>query len=324
MMAVVLVLTGCSKQQWRKAQGSAWGTTYTVTYYSDRDLSDSIVAEMARVDSELSVFNPESNVSRINTGATDIMSPMTREIFQESRNINSLTDGMFDPTIGLLSELWGFGTKKYKPGEAVDSAAVAECLGAVGIADCTLSSDTHRIVKKRHDTRFDFGAIAKGSGVDCMANVLKRNKVKNYLVEVGGEMAVAGKSPKGEDWYVQIDSPKSGPAGHIALTKVYLTNCCVATSGNYRNTRDLPDGQRVGHIISPKTGYPVTTDVLSATVVAKQCVIADALATACMTMDSRSAMRLLSEARCIGALLQVSRPGGRIETLTYGSTFTAK
>ncbi|MDD6722647.1 MAG: FAD:protein FMN transferase [Bacteroidales bacterium] len=323
-VAAVLVLTGCSKEQWRKAQGSIWGTTYTITYYSDRDLGDSIVAEMSRVDKELSIFNPESNVSLINANKTDLLSPMTSEIFQESRNINKITDGMFDPTIGPLSELWGFGSTKRGPGQAVDSAAVQECLGAVGIDECTVSAKTLRIVKKREDTRFDFGAIAKGYGVDCVANVLKRNKVTNYMVEVGGEMAMSGHNPSGKEWYVQIDSPESGTSEHVALTRVHLTDCCVATSGNYRNTRTLADGQRVGHTISPVTGYPVQTDVLSATIVAKQCVIADALATACMTMNSDAALRMLAGSPCLSALLQVSRPGGRIETVTYGPAFAAK
>lgn len=320
MMTITLAVTGCADKQWRRAQGSAWGTTYTITYFGACDLGDSIVAEIARVDSELSMFNAESNVSRINAGITDIMTSMTAEVFRESVNLNAISNGMFDPTVGPLTELWGFGSKTFDPERAVDSSAVQHCLGAVGIADCALGADC-RVVKKRGDTRFDFGAIAKGYGVDCVANVLKRNGVTDYLVEIGGEMAMSGNGPSGDEWYVQIDSPESGSSGHVALTKVRLTDCCIATSGNYRNTRTLADGRRVGHIISPVTGYPVATDVLSVTIIAKKCVTADALATAAMAMGSDAALRMLSASPCISALLQVSRPDGTVATLTYGPTF---
>lgn len=184
------------------------------------------------------------------------------------------------PLVGPLVDLWGFGSPGDRP--EPDSAAVRRTLQLTGMNKTDMRGP---VVKRAPGMKFDFAAIAKGYGVDRVAEMLRRNGCENYLVEVGGDVAALGLNPRGEVWHVKIEMPDGGDGGSM----LELDDMCVATSGNYRNYRERPDGSRYGHTISPLTGYPVMTDVLSASVVAPTCATADALATACMAMGAEAA-----------------------------------
>ncbi|MDE6403474.1 MAG: FAD:protein FMN transferase, partial [Muribaculaceae bacterium] len=185
---------------------------------------------------------------------------------------------------------WGFGFGDQKS-TSPDDAVIDSVLATVGIADCHIVGDS--IVKKHPDTTFNFSAVTKGYGCDMIAAMFRRNGVGNYLIEIGGEIALNGHNRRGKPWRVMIDAPVDSVAGHRGLLTIEPEQGGVATSGNYRNYRDMPDGRRIGHTISAVTGRPVVTNTLSATVIAPDCATADALATACMAMHPDSAVSMI-------------------------------
>lgn len=285
MMSMMPVLLSCTRATEQHVDGVGWGTTFHVTYMGDKDLTDSVHAVIAAVDNSLSTFNEASLVSRLNADTAVVADAYLRDVFKLSQSLNDITGHVFEPTLGPVIDLWGFGPGKNKDG-VKDGCEVDSVMAMVGIDRCVMSNDT--IYKYHPGTQFNFGAIAKGYGVDLIAAMLARNGVKDYLVEVGGELAIAGASPSQREWTVMIDAPVDGSvAGHQGLCTVAVTDCCMATSGNYRNYYYDEAGRRISHTIDPRTGFPVATSTLSATVVAGDCATADALATASMVMTPR-------------------------------------
>ncbi len=274
------LVTGCNRQEYRRTEGAVWGTVYHITYKSDRNLDDSIVAEMQRVNMSLSTFEPRSTIARINAGITDTIDELFADVYLAAADVYDISGGMFDPTVGPLVNLWGFGSEGDRPEPEAFQVDSARAL--VGFGRTRLEGG--RVVCDTAGMRFDFASIAKGYGVDRVAAMLKRNGCDDYLVEVGGEIAAAGNNPSGKPWSIAIERPEEGSApGASVVSVVKLTDMCMATSGNYRNYRRRTDGSSYGHTINPLTGYPSETNILSVTVVAPTCIQADALATALMT-----------------------------------------
>lgn len=304
------VIGGCVQEsdKYVSAEGGCWGTTYHITYRGPQALTDSVQAVVDEVNSQLSPFAEGSVISRVNVSAEPVRAGvMFAEVFNLSQRVCSLSGGAFDPTVAPLVNLWGFG---YRDGESdiPSDSAVTEALSWVGLPECSIDS-AGMVVKKSARTEFDFSAIAKGYGVDRMAAMLRRNGVDDYMVEVGGEIALSGVNPRGEKWHIQIDAPVDGNLQHQGLRIMELTDCGVATSGNYRNFRETATG-RVWHTISPVTGRPVTGSLLSATVIAPDCALADALATASMAMTTDSAMAMLKGVPGVGAILVSATDSG--------------
>ena len=289
-MAVLPAATSClSDNQWRTDSGAVWGTTYHITYRSDADLSDSIIAVTNEINESLSMFSQSSTVARVNSGSSDTVDKHFKEVHSLACQVNIASGGMFDPTVAPLVDLWGFG-RKGRDTALPDSADVADALARVGIFKSRVDGD--RIVRDNPAIEFDFSAIAKGYGVDCVAAMLRRNGCDDFMVEIGGEVALSGHNPRGSMWRIQVDAPSPGCApGDSALMIIDNTDCAIATSGNYRNFR-VDSGHIYGHTINPVTGYPAQQKVLSATVIAPSCALADALATAIMASDPDSVDRL--------------------------------
>lgn len=305
LLAAVL-LAACSRApRWHTEEGAAWGTLYHLTYRAPASLHDSVLAVMRAVELSVSPFEPASRIAAVNAGRTDTLDAMLAALVAESQRVCRISGGAFDPTVMPLVDLWGFGPsgERTEPRqEQIDSA-----LRLVGILDCRL--DGMRFVRKHPGTRLDFSAIAKGMGVDAVAAMLRRNGVADYMVEIGGEVALGGRNPRGDDWRIQIDAPVDDPDGttHERMRVVAPgSGMCIATSGNYRNYRLLRDGTRAAHIISPATGRTVSSDVLSATVVAPSCMLADALATAAMGMTSDSVLAMAGRVPDVRVLLAVA------------------
>lgn len=293
------MLTGCDSHKWRSAEGAVWATSYHITYRGPKELHDSIIEVMKTVELSLSPFNEASAISRLNRGETDSVDAMFMRVFTVSQRVCRASGGLYDPTVAPLVNLWGFGYKK--TGVEPDSSAVDSCRQLVDIASCRIEGS--RLVRGKEGMEFDFSSITKGMGCDMVGEMLVRNGVTDYLVEIGGEMALRGRNPHGEDWHVMIDAPTDSPsesAGRMAL--IGITDCGVATSGNYRNYKLTPSG-RVWHSISPVTGRPAITTVLSATVIAPSAMEADALATACMVMDPKAALAMIEGMEGAEALL---------------------
>lgn len=305
-----MLLGGCSGAQYRTAQGATWGTLYHITYCSDRDLGDSIIAEMRRVELSVSAFDAGSTVSRINRGESQRVDSMFLSVFRTSQQVARLTEGAFDPTVAPLVNLWGFGYASDRSDtEPPSAAAIDSARARVGIAECQIGDDLF-LTKKHAATEFDFSAVAKGFGVDCVAAMLRRNGVNDYMVEIGGEVAAQGVNPRGATWRIAVEAPTEA-TGVEPVTAIPLADAALATSGNYRNYRRLATDTVIGHTIDPRSGQPARNTTVSATVKAPTCMLADALATACMVLPADRALGLRDSLPGIEILL-VADSAGRL------------
>lgn len=282
----VALFTACG-EKFRRDEGMVWHTTYHITYKSDRSLTDSIIATFGAVGNSLNVFDPASLASRVNDGDSVAVDADFARVFEMSLRVNRLTEGAFDPTLGPLITAWGFG-RGHKA--TADTLRLDSLLALTGIGRCRIERGV--MIKGNKGMQFNFSAIAKGYGCDRVAEMLERNGVKDYLVEIGGEIRCAGQSPSGREWRVSVDRPVfSDSVVHESQRVVTLAGGGLATSGDYRNFH-TSGGSRYGHTISATTGRPARTDVLSATDVAPTAMEADALATSMMAMGSRRAKAL--------------------------------
>lgn len=283
----VAVCAGCRRDSYRIEEGGVWNTTYRIIYSSPLDLSDSIRAVMHTVEMSLSPFCDSSVIAAVNRGERVTVDSLVAKVFRASVDISRRSGGAFDPTVAPLVNLWGFG---YSAGsQEPDSAAIDSLLERVGITECRLSGDT--LIKKHPLTEFNFSAITKGLGCDMVAEMLHRNGCRDYLVEIGGEIAMRGLNSRHQPWHIMVDMPDTAML-HSQLTVIAPGDCGIATSGNYRNFKVTSRGI-VWHTINPVTGHPAPARLLSATVIAPTAMIADALATSCMAMDPDSAMAMI-------------------------------
>lgn len=279
-----------SETGYMKQEGLVWNTSYHVTYQGPETLSDSIVSVLDRVGKSLSVFDKNSQVSLVNLQDSTPVNTDFIRVYVMSRKINKASDGAFDPTLSPLISAWGFG-KGHKA--TPDTARIDSILEFTGIEKTRLFRDA--LIKEDIRIQFNFSAIAKGYGCDAIGEMLEENGVKNYLVEIGGEIMAKGVSPSGGKWRVSVDRPilSADKVIHESQNVIGFSDMGVATSGNYRNFHS-ENGRRYGHTISAETGRPVQTDIISATVLAPTAMEADGLATAYMAMGSRKA-RMLNE-----------------------------
>lgn len=310
----LLALSSCgNRSQWHETQGKIWTTTYHITYRSERQLDDSILAVMNAVEMSLSPFKSDSRVSLINRNESLTIDSLFRRVFEASQSINLESGGMFDPTVAPAVNLWRFGYSD--AGREPTEQEIKAVRDVVGIADCSLVGDT--IVKKTDATEFNFSAITKGYGCDLIGEMLRRNGCDDYMIEIGGEIALSGENRHGEPWHIMIEAPieNDSTVTHSRMAVVEITNCGIATSGNYRNYRDTPQG-RIGHTINPLTCLPASSTILSATIIADDAMTADALATACMAMNRDDALLLIERRSDAEAMLVEadSTSGWRITT----------
>lgn len=294
-----MFLGSCVSDSFQKQEGMIWNTTFHITYKGSPSLKDSVLATLDDVSSSLNVFNKESLICKANNSDSCLVDSHFMKVYTYSRIVNAESNGMFDPTLSPLISVWGFG-----PGHEVtaDTLAVDSILEYVGIEKTRLVGNC--IVKDNPHIQFNFSAIAKGYGCDAVADMLKRNGVEDYLVEIGGEIALGGNSPKGGKWKISVDKPvmTDSTEVHDSAMVIALTDAGVATSGNYRNFHKQGE-KTFGHTISPITGRPVATDVISATVIAGSSMEADAVATACMAAGSEKAKSMIGSLGMEGMLI---------------------
>ncbi|WP_028896607.1 FAD:protein FMN transferase [Prevotella sp. HUN102] len=272
-------------------EGTVFGTYYQITYQSDKDLHEEILAELQKVDNSLSTFNKESVISKINSNRNTKLDEMFVEVFDRGKQISEDTDGAFDMTVAPLVNLWGFG---FKTDTMPTKAKVDSIRKFVGYEKVSLVGKAIRKTDPR--VMIDCSAIAKGYGTDVVARFLRARDVRNFMVNIGGEMVVSGNSEKRVPWNIGIEKPvdDSVTVSNDCQTILNLTDKAMATSGNYRNFY-YKDGRKYAHTIDPKTGYPVQHSLLSATVIAKDCATADAYATSFMVMGMEKAKALLEK-----------------------------
>lgn len=312
ILLLFVTLFSCSTPQYRDFGGMVWNTTFSVSYCSEKLLEDSVRAAFRAVELSVSPFNEKSIVSAVNRGENPVLDSIFRDVFAVSQRVCSISTGLFDPTIAPIVNIWGFG---YEKGLEPTDSAINEALKTVGILDCKI--ENRHLLKKSPDTKFDFSAVAKGYGCDAVARVLENNGCEDYLVEIGGEIAVKGHNAKGNKWKVMIDAPveTNEQVLHDKLAVIEVTDCGVATSGNYRNYYLDENGNKISHTLSPVTGRPVVSDLLSVTVVAQDCATADALATACMALGLEKAKEMIEKEPGVSAFFVTSGKGSEWKTI---------
>jgi FAD:protein FMN transferase len=280
--------------------GNAMGSTYNIRYLHPRatNLQTAIDSLLEVFNHSLSTYEDSSDISRFNqTGEIKFRYPFFYPVLERSRQLRALTNGAFDPTVAPLVRAWGFGPKKGLPSRPpnVDSLRPFVDFAA-------LQYNAQGVRRTRPGITLDFNAIAQGYGVDVVAELLRARGAVSYLVEIGGEVACRGLNERGQVWTVGISNPqyeeKGGQAMQAALR---VRDQALATSGNYRKFY-VKDGKRYAHTIDPKTGYPVQHNLLSATVLAPDCMTADALATAFMVIGTQAAIEF-SEKQKIAVFL---------------------
>ena len=299
--------------------GAALGTSYSLIYLSNQslDFQKEIDSVFRVVNQSLSTYMPNSDISKINRGdSTLVVDAMFREIFNLSKEIFEETDGYFDPTVGVLVDAWGFG-----PGEQMDldSTRVDSLLKYVGFNKVTLA-DNHTIKKSNPNIHFDFNAIAKGYSIDRLARLMDQKKIKDYLLEVGGEVVAKGtNTSKGKQWVIGIDDPQEEESREIKMM-INLEDRALASSGNYRHFRvDSLTGIKYVHTVDPKTGFTKNANTLGVTLLADTCARADAYATALMAMNLEDAIKLLTGKRELDAyIIYLDEKGVTQEFMTEG------
>ncbi len=289
IVGTVLIIRQQRAMPYQVNKGPVFGTFYTVNYQSDKDYHQEIKAALQEVDNALSMFNEQSVISHINREQGGETNDMFMEVFHKAMEVSKETNGAFDITVAPLVNAWGFG---FKSGETPTRQQVDSIRQFVGWKKVTAEGKTIKKADRR--VMLDCSAIAKGYGVDVVAQLLKDKGVTNFMVEIGGEIITKGISPKRVPWKIGVIKPTedSLQTSGEYQTILNVTDKAMATSGNYRNFY-YKGGKRYAHTIDPKTGYPVQHNILSATVLAKDCATADAYATSFMVMGLDGAKVIL-------------------------------
>ncbi len=290
IVGTVLILR--KQAPYQTDEGFIFGTMYKITYQSKENLKNEIEAELKKVDNSLSPFNKQSVITRINDNTDLKADSMLVYVYRMAEGIAEETRGAYDITVAPLVNAWGFG---FKTQTFPDSSRIDSLLQIVGYRKIRL---TENGVFEKQDPRImlDCSSIAKGYGVDCVARLLESKGVRNFMVEIGGEVVIKGENPKMEKWRIGINRPvdDSLAVNQELQTILEITDAGMATSGNYRNFY-YKDGKKYAHTIDPRTGYPVQHNILSSTVIADNCAKADAYATAFMVLGLDSA-RIICDA----------------------------
>ena len=301
LLAYIISVTQ-KKGEYISLAGFVQGTTYHVTYESKNGenlqfLIDSLLADFDR---SLSVYLPNSLISKINRNEPGItVDEKFSTVFNKSYEVFKKTDGAFDITVGPIVNALGFGSTDTLN---VDSALIESLLPYVGMEKVTLQDGI--LVKKYPNIVLDVNAIAQGYSVDLVVEFLEQRGIRNYMVEIGGEVRTRGRNDRNLVWRIGIDKPLEGnmlPGANLQAI-VALKNRSLATSGNYRKYYEK-NGIKFVHTINPKTGYPVVSNLLSATVVADDCMTADAYATAFMVFGVERSIEFLEENKFLDAYL---------------------
>lgn len=287
LFSLILLLNSCSpKKQYFEESGTVFHTLYHIKYESSQLLTDKIDTELQQFNLSLNPFNPNSIIAKVNNNEDVITDPWFEEVFTRAMEVSKNTDGVFDITCAPLINLWGFGFSKK---DSVTPQIIDSLKSFVGYQKVRLEGN--RVIKDDPRILLNCSAIAKGYASDVIARLLEREGVSNYMVEIGGEVAMSGVNPKGECWKIGINKPEDDTSGMVNDIEEVVQLCKkggIATSGNYRNYY-IKDGKKYAHTIDPRTGYPSEQSILSVTIVAEDCMTADAYATAFMALGLEKA-----------------------------------
>lgn len=296
--------------------GNAIGTTYSIRFMDpyDSNFETDIDALIKAVNKSTSTYIPSSDISRINDGdLTVVVDEFFVDVFRKSEKIYKETNGYFDPTVGILVNAWGFGPEGAI--EDLDDFRIQDLLAYVGFDKVKL--ENNKISKMYPEIYFDFNAIGKGYLVDVIGRFFEDKNIKNYLVEIGGEIRARGKNQNDDYWRIAIENPNTDASRSFATT-IQLINESIASSGNYRKFRTTPEGEKYVHTINTKTGYATESNLLSASVIAPtDCADVDGYATAFMAMGFDKSRSFLKNHPELKAFLIYADKNG--DTQTYAT-----
>lgn len=300
-----LVIIGCSsgskQSNITNLQGRTMGTTYHVSYIpvegtpQSQQIQSQLDQLLATVNQQMSTYIDDSEISTFNrspVGAWYDVSPATVEVVDLAIKVSHWSSGAYDITVGPLVDLWGFGAKSEQMASEPQAEQIQAAMQSVGFQGLHLRTDPPALKKLKH-REIDLSSVAKGYGVDVLAEYLMSVGVTSYLVEIGGELRAKGMKPDGSAWRVAIESPQDA-GGRSVHSILQLTDYAIATSGDYRNYFEK-EGVRYSHILNASTGKPITHKLASVTVLAETCAEADALATALLVMGDHDGLQLAEE-----------------------------
>lgn len=317
-LMLALFIYGCFQKKEHTITGRTMGTTYHITVVSGYfqgvgKLKERIDARLEEVNQSMSTYIPDSEISRFNSseqvGVKFPISPDFFQVLEVGEQLYRLSNGAWDATVQPLVDLWGFGPT-FKKREIPRSEQIAAVLPEIGFAHIELVAPNF-LVKKIAGVTLDLSSIAKGFGVDQVAKVIQQSGFENYLVEIGGEIFAAGVRSDGKTWRIGINRPQPDAPPNEVYKVVSLSGRAFATSGDYRNFFEA-GGVRYSHVLNPRTGYPVSNGVVSASVLADSCTFADGLATTLMVMGHQTGLELVNNLDHVECLIVVQRPDGRL------------
>ncbi|WGM06540.1 FAD:protein FMN transferase [Arsenophonus nasoniae] len=297
-LSTIFMLCGCFETEQKSIQGQTMGTYYVIKYVNESShpfwetLRDDINSRLEEVNNQMSTYRPKSELSQfnqfqhVNTPFPVSLAMMT--VIKEAIHINKLTNGALDITIGPLVNLWGFGPEgRITKSPPEETLALRRQL--IGIDK--LAIDGNSLIKKIPQLYVDLSAIAKGYGVDVIAEYLESQNIHNYMVDIGGEVRTKGHNGKGVAWRIAIEKPSDKGLEQSVQEIIEPGNMSVATSGDYRNYFEQ-DGIFYSHTIDPKTGRPIIHNLISITVIAPTCMMADGLSTGINVLGAEKGMEL--------------------------------
>lgn len=315
LLAAEVAAAGCARGREWKLEGRTMGTTYHVTVVSagePRGLQGSIEERLDAINRVFSTYVEDSELNRFSRfdreGEPFPVCADFLAVMRASAKVHDLSGGAWDGTVRPLVDLWGFGPARPRreppPSEAIDALLEQVDFGAIEVRPGAL-------VKRRAGVTLDLSSIAKGFGVDAVAALLRAEGFRDVLVEIGGEVVGAGRKPDGRPWRVGISRPRSEAAPDEIDRVAELRDAALATSGDYRVFFES-GGRRYSHVLDPRTGRPVSNGVVSVSVLAPDCTLADGLATAVMVMGKDEGLALLERLPGVEGLVVVGTADERL------------
>lgn len=289
LLCVLSGTFGCSNKEYFEENGIIFNTYYKIKYEANQSMREKIDGELAKFSLSLNPFHPKSVISKVNRNEDVMVDAWFARVFNKATEVSEKTDGFFDITCAPLINLWGFGFSRM---DSITPHMVDSIREFVGYKKVRLAGK--KVIKEDPRILLNCSAIAKGFASDVIAEMLEREGIENYMVNIGGEVVMKGKNNKGNYWSIGINKPEDDSTGmrdDVEKIVQLRRKGAIATSGDYRNFY-IKDGKKYAHTINPHTGYPAEQNILSATVVADDCITADAYATAFMAMGMDSARHI--------------------------------
>ncbi len=309
---LVSIISSCSESEtpYYKLSGPTMGTTYHITLQTDHpeNLQQSIDSILADFNLSMSSYIDTSTLSYFNAADSffcfdPVKDPYFEPIFKKSKEVFEKTGGAFNPSIAPLVNYYGFGYKEKKKLKEMDTLVIKDLLKLLVFDSLSLKTDSTGkicISKPKQEVKLDFNSISPGYAVDVLSDFFQKNGIRNYMIEVGGEIMASGVNDQKKEWVIGINKPSEKASETEIELPLLISNKALATSGNYRNAYESK-GQKFAHIINPFTGMSQPTDILSATVIADDCVSADAYATAFMVLGLEKSLVLVEQLKGIEA-----------------------